>query len=90
MVMPDFMIMYAIRIVAFIGLVIILSSSGTKRSRYDTRPALPKGNKTVKSPSDRKSFVKELFSNENRIFDERNKDGCEGYPLGHKMGSLCK
>jgi hypothetical protein len=77
--MVDFMIIYAITIVAFIGLVIILSSSRTKRARHDNAPALPKGSKTVKSSSVGKSFVKELFSNENSIFDERNKDGREGY-----------
>lgn len=77
--MADFMIIYVITIVAFIGLVIFLSSTRTKRSRHDSAPTLPKGSKTVKSPPDGKSFIKELFSNDNSIFDERNKDSREGY-----------
>jgi hypothetical protein len=77
--MADFMIIYVITIVAFIDLVIILSSTRTKRSRHNAATTLPKGSKTVKSPPGGKSFIKELFSNENSIFDERNKDGREGY-----------
>ena len=73
--------MYAITIASFIGLLLILRSSKANRHRKQTPPVVSSKNNRKKDASLGKRFntLKQIFANENSIFDERNKDGRSGY-----------
>jgi hypothetical protein len=80
--LADSITMYTITIASFVGLLIILNSSRVKRYRLQSAPGgQTESNKKIKHSSHGKRFntFKQFFSNENSIFDERNKDGRSGY-----------
>jgi hypothetical protein len=79
--MADSLMMYAITTASFIVLLLILCSSKANRHRKQTPPVVSSKNNRKKDASLGKRFntLKQIFENENSIFDERNKDGRNGY-----------
>lgn len=76
------MLMYAIATAVFIGLSIFLLLSRHKKYRNQARPTLStKSNKKIVHPSRARRFnsLKQFFMDDNSIFDERNRDGRNGY-----------
>ena len=78
--MADSMLMYIVAASSFIALSIILLLLKPK-IRYQSPLVFPERKKQLMLPSRGKilASLKELFANENSIFDERNKDGRNGY-----------
>lgn len=79
--LADSVTMYAITTASFVVLLLILRSSRANRQRKQTPPAVSSKNYRKKDASRGKCFnaLKQIFMNENSIFDERNKDGLSGY-----------
>jgi hypothetical protein len=79
--LADSVTMYAIATASFVVLLLILHSSRASRQRKQTPPLISSKNYRKIDASRRKNFkaLKQIFMNENSIFDERNKDGLSGY-----------